>query len=331
MDSMHLERYNSTKKGEWDKFVDESRNGTFLFKRDYMDYHSDRFRDCSLMVYKGGSLRALLPCNITEEDGVRELHSHQGLTYGGWILPTGHLNGEDVEKLFSLLGIFCKKEGIIGVDYKCLPDIYARVPSEEDRYALFRLGAERVTCELSSTIRLSENPGFNTLQRRHLRKAEREGENLEVRILESDEELREFYGMLQSCLLTRYAAAPVHTFEELLLLYRRFPENIRFVGCFSGERMHAGVVLYITPRVVHTQYICSTEEGRKKGFLSFLFEKVISEGTAGKEYFDFGTSNGAGGLFLNTGLLRQKFSLGGTGVVHERYYVRNFFRNEIKE
>ena len=36
----------------WDTFVQESKNGTFLFVRDYMDYHRDRFQDCSLLVYR---------------------------------------------------------------------------------------------------------------------------------------------------------------------------------------------------------------------------------------------------------------------------------------
>ena len=33
-------RYNEGLREEWDRFVDESRNGTFLHKRDYMEYHA---------------------------------------------------------------------------------------------------------------------------------------------------------------------------------------------------------------------------------------------------------------------------------------------------
>ena len=57
-------RYTSDQKIVWDSFVAASRNGTFLFMRDYMDYHADRFTDYSLMFYKGGRLLALLPGNI---------------------------------------------------------------------------------------------------------------------------------------------------------------------------------------------------------------------------------------------------------------------------
>ena len=40
--------YNESLKNNWDDFVENSKNGTFMLKRDYMDYHSDRFKECSL-------------------------------------------------------------------------------------------------------------------------------------------------------------------------------------------------------------------------------------------------------------------------------------------
>ncbi len=48
---------------EWDNFVQRSKQGTFLFNRSYMDYHADRFLDCSLLVYRKVRLYALLPAN----------------------------------------------------------------------------------------------------------------------------------------------------------------------------------------------------------------------------------------------------------------------------
>jgi len=44
-------RYTSEKVQEWNAFVATSKNGTFLFNRGYMDYHSHRFEDCSLMFF----------------------------------------------------------------------------------------------------------------------------------------------------------------------------------------------------------------------------------------------------------------------------------------
>ena len=46
-----IQRYTAEKTDEWNTFVAASKNGTFLFNRCYMDYHSDRFKDHSLMFY----------------------------------------------------------------------------------------------------------------------------------------------------------------------------------------------------------------------------------------------------------------------------------------
>src|SRR5207342_1368532 len=71
--------YAPERKAEWDAFVRRAKNGLFLFFRDYMDYHADRFEDSSLMFYEGDRLFALLPASL--QGGV--LSSHGGLTFGG--------------------------------------------------------------------------------------------------------------------------------------------------------------------------------------------------------------------------------------------------------
>ena len=77
-----LKKYSSEDKNQWDAFCDTAKNATFLFKRDFMDYHTNRFEDFSLLLYKEGVLLALLPANRLETT----LYSHQGLTYGGFIV-----------------------------------------------------------------------------------------------------------------------------------------------------------------------------------------------------------------------------------------------------
>ena len=72
-------RYTPDKADIWNRFVAEAKNGTFLFDRNYMDYHSDRFNDHSLMFYEKNRLLAVLPGHISG-DGY---FTHKGLTYGG--------------------------------------------------------------------------------------------------------------------------------------------------------------------------------------------------------------------------------------------------------
>ena len=84
---MRIELYKDNYKCLWDSFVDNSKNGTFLHKRDYMEYHKDRFEDFSLMVFDESDseimqLIALLPANIVDDT----VYSHRGLTYGALII-----------------------------------------------------------------------------------------------------------------------------------------------------------------------------------------------------------------------------------------------------
>ena len=47
-----IKRYTSADEALWNAAVDNGgvRQASFLFNRQYMDYHADRFRDISLMV-----------------------------------------------------------------------------------------------------------------------------------------------------------------------------------------------------------------------------------------------------------------------------------------
>lgn len=317
MDKMNSDwriiRYGAGDAELWNGFAKRSRNATFMLQRGYVDYHSARFVDCSWLAFKGNSLRAMLPANI-DADGV--LHSHQGLTYGGWILPQAHLDGADLLHLFEAAADRWREEGITALDYKPIPFIYAARPSQEDIYALFRLGARASECNLSAAINLRAPGGLNQLQRRHLKKCA----GLDLRIVRLDES-GEFMEMLSECLRERHDTAPVHTRAELDLLRERFPENIKLYGAICDGGLHAGVCVYDTGRVAHAQYIATTPLGRELNLLTPLFNFLISGEFPEAEYFDFGISNEDHGLYLNEGLLRQKYSYGATGVICQRYLL----------
>lgn len=314
MSDWHILRYTPDMAPRWDEFVEASRNATFLFKRAYMDYHADRFEDCSWMVWKGNKLAALLPANITA-DGT--LQSHGGLSYGGWILPAKHIDGADLLDFFSEAIEVWKTVGIRELDYKPIPGIYTACPSQEDIYALFRLGGKISECNLSATIDLQTPHSFNTLQRRHLKKALAAGVEIRER-----KDIAPFMALLRDCLAERHGVAPVHTLEEMRLLAGKFPKNIRFFEAVIAEEIHAGVCIYDTGRVAHAQYIATDSEGRRLNLLAALFDYLIEKEFADRRYFDFGISNENHGLYLNAGLLRQKHSYGATGTATLRYHLK---------
>lgn len=307
---------------QWDSFVKESRNGTFLLQRGYMDYHADRFTDCSWVARKGEKIVALLPANITP-DGI--LHSHQGITYGGWILPKAHINGADLLEIFTIACERWREMGIRELDYKPVPSIYPAQPSEEDIYALYRLGAQTSNVNISEAITLSDPLPANKLRRRILNAASR----LPFSIEETDNADR-FMAIVEGCLSERHHAHPVHTAAELAILRSRFPANIRLfilstpAGAESSDSSDplvpaAAVCVYDTGRVAHTQYIATTPLGRELNLLTPLLHHLITRVFPDRAYFDFGTSNQTTGPHLNEGLLRQKSSFGASAVAYPRY------------
>lgn len=316
-----IKRYTPADEAVWNRFAAESRNATFLFDRRYMDYHSDRFADCSLMAFKDGRLLAMLPADeVTDGAGCKLLRSHGGLSYGGWILPPRHFDCADMLALFDEWLRWSRSEGFSAIDYKPLPGIYHRMPSGEDIYALWHCGGVMTECNASATIDLSSNPGFNTLQRRHLRKAQAHG--VVIRKADNPEKTARFHEMLVNCLAERHDTAPVHTHGELSLLIERFPEQIEvWLAEADGEPM-AGVCLYRTGQTDHAQYIATTPEGRRLNMLTPLFATLIERASAdGCRYFDFGISNEEHGRILNAGLFRHKASLGASAVPFTRWRV----------
>ncbi len=306
-----VRRYTAEQASEWNAFVAASKNGTFLFDRRYMDYHSDRFEDCSLMVYRKSELYALLPANRKAD----VFYSHQGLTYGGLLL-TSEGKTAVVRDAFVAVNDFLRQEGFLRVIYKHIPWVYASLPAEEDLFALHHVcQAQICSRDVSSVVMLSHRLPLSELRRRCVKKAQKAG----VEIRES-QDCSEFWPLLEANLKARYDARPVHSLAEIVLLKSRFPQQIRlFVACKEG-RVIGGTLLYICARTVKTQYISANEEGRRVGALDLLFTTLMDKCTEdGTQFFDFGTSNRPDNNDLNDSLIFQKEGFGGRAVCYDTY------------
>lgn len=291
-------------------FVATSKNGTFLFDRCYMDYHSDRFEDCSLMVYRKGQLFALLPGNRKGNVFV----SHQGLTYGGFVTDA-QATAEHVCEAFVAVNEWLRTEDFRKVVYKPVPWIYQLLPAEEDVYALFvRCHARLVERDVSSTVFLHHRLKFTESRLSGIRKARRCG--FEVR--ESDD-IDAFWTILSENLRVKYNTMPVHTASEMRLLKERFPDKIRLFMTYRGDVPMGGTVLYLTPQVVHTQYISASSEGKQLGALDLLFDYLLNEMDFHRPYFDFGTSARENSNEVLSSLIFQKQGFGGRSVCYDWY------------
>ena len=245
------------------------------------------------------------------------LYSHQGLTYGG-LLTCPKVTAEVCIEIFESLREYLRENGFQSCIYKAMPWIYQRIPSEEDLYALTHVAKAKLKArEISTTIPLDAPLRFSELRRRGIKKAERN--ELDVKFTKFPNDITAFWNLLDANLLERHHTHPVHSKEELELLMHRFPDNIL---CFVAEKDDAivgGSIVYVTPQVIHTQYIAANEIGKQFGALDALFDFIIHKCRWNVPYFDFGKSTEDEGNFLNRNLIHQKEGFGGRGVIYDTY------------
>lgn len=311
---IQVHRYTEQDNEIWNKFNRESKNSLFMFDRNYMDYHSDRFKDHSLMFYEDEKLIALLPMSEKAET----LSSHGGLTYGGFISDT-KMKQHTMNDCFEALLTYSREKGFKNIVYKAIPHIYHSQPAEEDHYSLYANGAKLVTVDASTYINLKNPLKMPKGRKAQISRAKREGVTIEV--LSDKKAYDAFIELENKVLWERHETKAVHTSEELKLLHDRFPENIHLFAALKGEELIAGTVVYEYGQAVHTQYMAANEEARQIGALDLAVHTVIEKYKDNKLWMDFGISTEHGRIYLNEGLISQKEGFGGRTGVYEIWEI----------
>lgn len=316
---IEIRRYSKEMQGDWDTFVRASRTPTLLHLRPYMDYHQQKFEDASLVfVNTKGRIVSVLPACRSRKDETT-VCSHAGLTYGGFICAP-HLHCQDLLTVISLARDYYRNHlEIKRLRIKPVPHIYSVMPAEDELYLLSIAGARLEERHLGQALRLSHPAPMSELRKRSINKAKKNG--VEVCLADNEEDWREYHALLTDVLRRHHNVAPVHTAEELLLLHRRFPDAVRLYVARQGSELLAGSVVYLSPRVAHTQYLASSEQGRRVGALDMVVAHLINDPTIGeREYLDFGASTERDGS-LNSGLAAQKEGFGATGICYDTYIM----------
>lgn len=304
--------YKAEYKQQWDGFISKAKNRHFFFFRDYMEYHQERFADYSLMFFDDRDrLLAVLPASKSRNSFI----SHGGLTFGGFLVDD-RMTTSIMLDLFTQLKIYLKERGFSEIIYKCIPYIYHQYPAEEDRYALFRNGAELIRRDVSTAIYLPEKYKFQERRSRAVKKARKN--NLAV---QCSTRYEDYIQLLDEVLSKYHQAHPVHTGKELRLLAERFPENIKLYTAEAEGEILAGTVVFVNKHIVHTQYLANSDKGRKIGALDLVIDYLINNVYDDLTYFDFGISNENDGMYLNELLIAQKEGFGGRAVVHDFYRI----------
>ena len=307
-----IKTYNDCYKVDWNNFVDISKNSTFLFKREFMDYHSEKFEDYSLLIFYNSDLIALFPCNI--RDG--EVYSHEGLSYGGVIVKSD-LKFLKYLELFTYLLKYFNEKSIKKLYIKQIPSIYNSNFNGELDYLSFVTAAKIYRRDIISVIDMQNE---NKISKDRLQGYKR-GKKNKLEIKETDD-LDEFWNsILIPTLLNRHYVNPVHSLHDIKKLKRVFNNNIKQFNVFHEDQLVAGTTLFLTKNVAHVQYIGSNPEKNSIGSLDFLFYNLITKYLSDYKYFDFGNSHEQQGMKINKGLNYWKEGYGARSLTHDFYEI----------
>jgi len=308
--------FNSKNENTWDDFVNSAVNATFLHSRKFLNYHGDRFKDVSILIFNSNKLVGVFPVS---ESTVNEklIISHPGITFGG-VIHNGWLSGGRMIDAFIAISKYYSETGYQRLQYKAVPYIYSVRGSQDDLYALFRLQANRIRCDLSCTIDLLSHRAITNRRKRSLKKSQKH-----VILSKNTFFLDELWTIIMINLASRHKTIPVHSLNEITFLMNQFPGSISIYSALIDGIVQGGVIVFKSTLVWHAQYIAANQKAMTVSALDSVFEAAIFDALQAKvRYFDFGTSNEKGGYFLNENLYRYKSEFGGGGVVYEVYELQ---------
>ncbi|OCB77112.1 FemAB family protein [Flavobacterium piscis] len=316
MTKFTVKKYDQNDYKTWNDFIAQAKNATFLFHRDFMEYHKDRFEDFSLLVYQDEKLISILPANKVGNS----LYSHQGLTYGG-LVSTAKVKGAKVEAVLDAVLYFLKENLFDTFYYKPIPNFYFPEGNNEIDFFLFKRGAVLDRKEMNLAVNLELPLQISKSKLKHFRRIE----DLDLDIME-EEDFNPFWEkILEPRLLEKFNVKPVHTKEEILFLKQNFHENIRQYSVYQNDEIIAGITIFETENVVKSQYGATSKKGEEFRALDFLFINLIEKyKRKGKRFFDMGIVNEENESGYHSGLLKQKEELGCT------VYNQDFYKIEIK-
>ena len=297
----------------WNDFVAKSKNATFLFHRDFMEYHSDRFEDYSLLVFDAKKLCAIVPANYVNG----KVYAHSGLTYGG-IAFLKELKFSEALGAYKSILQFLVENSIQRLVLKVIPKMYCKEGADELEYLLFLTDALLIRRDLSIAIEQS----VSTKIRANRMEGVKKGVRSRLVIREDGDFQRFWQQVLIPNLEERYQSSPTHSCDEILKLASLFPEQMRQFNVYHQEKLVAGATMFVTETVAHVQYISANADKQQLGSLDFLFHHLIKEVFANKKYFDLGTSSEKAGRAVNKGLLYWKECFGGKGQMHSTYEIK---------
>lgn len=312
---MEVQRFTEKDHKKWEDFVAGANNGTVFHTLKFLSYHpAERFKNHHLLIKENENIIALFPA--VRED--QTIISHQGASYGGFVLRNG-IGSHDIYLTVGHLLEHLKSEGINKVILTQPPLVYCREPNQYIDFALMKHGFQYRKRELTAVIPLDvAEPmlAFHADARRSTKKAFREG--ITVRL---SDDVAGYYDILKNNLGMRHNVSPTHTLSELVKLKNLLNDHIQLFGVFLKEKMIGGMIVFIVNQnVILAFYISHDNRYQQYRPVNILFHEVIVWGrNRGFKYLDLGTFTL--NMEPNWGLGRFKENFNARGFLRDTFEI----------
>lgn len=311
---VELRRYTDNFRSEWNNLVELSINGTFLHKRQFIDYHGGRFADFSLMAFSEERLVAVFPAEVEQ----KTFYSHRGLSYGSWIFALG-IESEMIRAIILEGFAYLRYAGIDSLYIRSIPAFYFA----SDYHIIRDIYRSFGTVVATKTFQTLSQPfSWQDRGRRWgLQKALKSG----LSVSADSSHLDDFWEkVLSPNLWERHQVNPVHSLSEMRSLMAAFPSEIKLYTIIQDKDVLAGVLVFETKQVAHAQYIANGPSGRRLRALDLLMHHLLTKIYSGIAYFSLGISDEPKSGAKNAGLYDWKKSLGAND------FVESDFQFQIK-
>ena len=321
-------------KETWNKFIDESNNGTIFHRLDFLEYHGDKFKanEHHLAWYKDGKLIAVMPMAIFLEPEIlrldcggfchkkvsyvyRTAKSPYGASYGGIVFKES-LSLKDAEEIVQSMVSYLKELNVNKLIITVTPSIYLSKNSNYIDFFLLKCGAECINSDLTCYIDIVED--MNSYFNRSARKAVKKAIKNDVRVVRNND-VENFYSILSEN-RKKFNATPVHSIDDIEWLMNKMPDDIvLFMAYLDDWTPIAGSLVFkCNDRVILVFYWAHLDEYQQYRPISILVYEISKWAYEnGIKFFDYGTQTKD--MEVNYGGSRFKETFNATGVFRKTY------------
>jgi len=298
---------------KWDRFIDESDNGTIFHKLKFLSYHNDfsGMKINHLVWLSGSEIFAVLPLFVSLNTKIKYGVSPYGSSFGGIIIKNG-INLEKAILIIELLSNYCKSNKIQTLKITFPPSIYSNSRQSYIQYALSKKGASIVKRDLFHIVPLKSN--WNELYSSFSSSCRNKIKNAKIAFtIHENSDINEFYSILVED-KKRQNSEPTHSLKELQLLKEYFPKNIIVDISISHQNGAKAAICYFdcSKDIIMTFYMCQEDNALGYNGINALLEIGMKRSlNEGKKYLDFGGST-FGYEISNLGVSKFKESFSST-------------------